>query len=74
MGNKTETSVNIGHFILLEIPMVLGFVYYLRLQVYVFVYDIVLNCMGLGFLAIELILAILEYSKVKYNESMIIQA
>ena len=52
--------------------MVLGFVYFLRLQVYVFVYDIVLNCMGLGFMAIELVLAIVEYCKVKNNEALII--
>ena len=52
--------------------MVVGYVYYLRLQVYVFVYDIVLNSMGLGFLGIELIFSILEYSKVKMKESMII--
>ena len=48
-GNKTESSVTTLFMVLLNLPSIFAFVFYLRLQTYVLVLEVILNAIGLFF-------------------------
>ena len=48
-GNRTETNVTTLMFVLLTIPSIFAFVFYLRLQTYVLVIEVILNAIGIFF-------------------------
>eukprot|EP00692_Jakoba_bahamiensis_P001436 EC685176.1.p1 GENE.EC685176.1~~EC685176.1.p1 ORF type:complete len:149 (-),score=49.84 EC685176.1:41-487(-) len=52
-GNRTESVWPLVWHLLLSIPLFVGAAYYLRLQVYVLVVDVVMNALMLLFLVVE---------------------
>jgi len=48
-GNKTESSLTTIIFVLLNIPSVFAYVFYIRLQTYVLVVEVILNAIGIFF-------------------------
>ena len=68
MGNKNETSLLIIIGIIFLIPIVIIYIYYLALQMYVVVYDIILNAFGLILLLLQLFTGGFTMIKVISNE------
>ena len=63
-GNKTETISTLCLSLALCIPVIMGFVYLLRLQTYSLVFDLVMNIIGIIFVGMEIIniiVAILKF-------------
>ena len=48
-GNKTETNLTTLFFVLLNIPSIFGFVFFMILQTYVLVIEVILNAVGIFF-------------------------
>ncbi|EOD40121.1 hypothetical protein EMIHUDRAFT_222967 [Emiliania huxleyi CCMP1516] len=57
-GNKLEQMRTLLLFVILTLPVALGSVYYLYLQIFVTRADLVLNAVSVAFEALELLLAI----------------
>mmetsp|Transcript_30051 Transcript_30051/g.27467 ORF Transcript_30051/g.27467 Transcript_30051/m.27467 type:complete len:118 (+) Transcript_30051:423-776(+) len=57
-GNKTESSQDLIFFILLSIPCIIAFIFFLRVQTYTLLFEVVLNAFGLFFSGFEFIFAI----------------
>lgn len=55
-GNKTETVGPLVWSLVLSAPALVAYVYYLRLQIFVTRLDLVLNGIGVGFVALEVLL------------------
>jgi transmembrane protein 216 len=68
VGNKTETSLYLLYSILLAIPVGVGYMYYLILQTYVLVFDLILNAIGCLFVVLEIILSFFAIFNIKANE------
>jgi hypothetical protein len=68
IGNKTETSAYLFIGLILAIPCIVGFIYYLLLQTYVITYDIVLNLIAIIFLVIEVFVTLYAIFNIKSNE------
>ena len=68
IGNKTESSTYVVWFLLIIIPSIVGFIYFLFLQTYVLVIEIILNVVGILFIALEFIAAIVALSSFKSFE------
>lgn len=56
MGNRNETSILISIGFLFLIPVVILYIYYMILQMYVLVYDLILNAIGLVISLIQFLL------------------
>ena len=69
IGNKTETSLYLFHSLLLIIPVAFGYFYLIVLQTYVLIFDVVLNAIGLVFLAIEVLMSISTIYKIKSHRT-----
>lgn len=48
-GNKTESSITTLLFTLLNIPSIFAYAFYIRLQTYVLVIEVILNAIGIFF-------------------------
>lgn len=58
MGNKTENSGLILIGLIFSPLILINYIYFLRLQVYVVVYEVILNTIGIILLGIEALLAL----------------
>lgn len=67
-GNKTETSSTMVQFILLTFPAIFAHVYFLRLQTYVLMVEVVLNAMGLVIMIFEFLFSLSAFKEFKRNE------
>ncbi len=55
-------------FILLTFPAIFGYVFFLRLQTYVLMLEVVLNAIGLVFMVFELLFSLSAIKDFKRNE------
>ena len=62
-GNKSETRSSLILSVCFSIPVIMGFVYLLRLQTYVLVFDLVMNIIGIVFIGLEIINIIIAIFK-----------
>ncbi|CAI2382782.1 unnamed protein product [Moneuplotes crassus] len=60
-GNKTETNLTTLFFVILTIPSIFGFCFYMLLQTYVLVIEIILNAIGIFFCVLELIIGFVQF-------------
>lgn len=68
IGNKTELTIYLVYSLILSIPIVVGYVYFLQLQTYSLIFDLILNIIGLIFIALEVIFMIYAAINIKANE------
>jgi hypothetical protein len=54
--------------LILSIPICVGYVYFLQLQTYSLIFDLILNIIGLIFIALEVIFMIYAAINIKANE------
>ena len=64
-GNKTEDSSKLVFSSILAAPVLLGYVFLLRLQTYVLVFDFGLNIFSIGFIIMEVMFSLLAITKFK---------
>ena len=57
-GNKTETVGPLAWCLALSLPALVGYVYFMRLQIFVTRLDLVINAIGVGFVGLEIILGV----------------
>jgi transmembrane protein 216 len=69
VGNKTETTLHLFYSIILAIPVIVGYIYFLRFQTYVLVFDMCFNIIGLIFIAAELLFCLFAILNIKSNEN-----
>uniref|UniRef100_A0A7S4C6A8 Transmembrane protein 216 n=1 Tax=Chrysotila carterae TaxID=13221 RepID=A0A7S4C6A8_CHRCT len=58
-GNKTERAAPLIWGLVLCIPSLVAFVYYMRLQIYVTRADVVLSAIGITYISLEVLLGLL---------------
>ena len=71
MGNASETSKNLVFFLVFEVPILIGYCYFLRYQTYVLLFEIILNGIGLVFCVVEIGFCIVAIVKVAQIEDAI---
>ncbi len=57
-ANKSESYSLLVYYFLLSFPVILGFVYFLRLQTYVIMIEVALNSMGIFFVAMQMLFSV----------------
>ena len=70
-GNKTETAVYLFYYIILGIPIIVSYVFYISIQTYVLVFDVVINATGIIFIIVESLLSIFAIMKIKSQDKSI---
>jgi len=70
-GNKTETAVYLFYCTILGIPVIVSYVFYIQLQTYVLVFDVVLNATGIIFIIVETLLSIRAIINIKSHDKPI---
>jgi len=68
IGNKTESSAYLVWFLLIIIPSAIGFIYFLFIQTYVLVIEIIFNVIGIILIVLEFISALIALSTFKSFE------
>ena len=68
VGNKTEKVWMIFIGLILEIPIIIIYIYYIKIQTYVVVYDIILNAIGFLLAISEGLLSFLAIINIFSNE------
>jgi len=68
VGNRTETAASTLWFLLLTLPSIFASVFFIRLQTYVLVADVIINIILLFFMGLEFILSIITFLKFKSAE------
>jgi hypothetical protein len=68
MGNKTENSGLIVGGLIFSPLILISYIYYLRLQVYVLVYEVIINTIGIVILGLEALLALYAIISISSNE------
>ena len=71
MGNASETSKNLIFFLAFELPVLLGYGYYMRYQTYVILFEVIINAIGFVFCAVEIAFGIYAVVKVASFEDSI---
>ena len=54
--------------LILSIPILVGYGYFLRLQTYALIFDLILNIIGIVFIIVEMIFTIYALINIKANE------
>lgn len=71
MGNASETSKHLLMFLAFEVPILLGYGYFMRFQTYVLLFEVIINAIGFVFCAFEIAFAIVALIKVSSIEDAI---
>lgn len=61
-------TIYLLYSMLLSIPVLVGYGYFLRLQTYSLIFDLILNIIGIIFVGLELIFMIIASVNIKTNE------
>ena len=67
-ANKTELRNYHIYTMLFSIPSLMGYLFYLRFQVYCLVFDVVISAIGMAFAFFGLLFSIFACVKIKYKE------